>query len=290
MTQTNAKQWIRDLFALTKPRIVLFCVLMAWGGMVLVPESLTSVSVLSTLFGTAFAVGAANTFNMIIERKSDRLMRRTASRPLAAERLSPKTALVFGVLLCVGSFGILYKDVNALTAYLGLFAIASYSLIYTPMKQRSAASVVIGTVPGAIPPLMGWTAVTNNIDKTGLVLFAILMLWQIPHTLAISLYNKEDYARAGIKTVPFVLGDNVAKTQAIAYSLALLLASLLLVPLGVAGSLYLFVALVLGSWFFIESVKGLRAESTDKWARGLFRVSLFYLPGLTLGLMLDLII
>lgn len=283
-------RFVRDLIQLTKPRITLFCVLMTWGGVVLAPQKIVQSALIATLIGTGLAVGAANTFNMYIERDSDRFMRRTCMRPLAAGRMRPMVALVFAVFLSVASWAILDRYVNEVTALLGLFAIISYSFVYTPLKKKTASSLVIGTVPGAMPPLMGWTAVTGQIDKAGLVLFAILLLWQIPHFLAISMYNKQDYARAGIKTVPGVLGDNIAKIQAVGYSLSLLLTSFLLVPLGVAGFIYLAFAAGLGAWFVLESIKGFKAASTDQWARSLFRVSLFYLPGLTLGLMLDLIL
>lgn len=281
---------VRDYIALAKPNIAIFCVLMAWGGMVLAPQRFTSTLVVYTLIGTALSVGAANCFNMIIERKGDKLMRRTRCRPLASERISVYGAVVFGFVLAFASLYLLHRYVNNVTTWLALFAMVSYALIYTPMKRKSPSALVIGTVPGAMPPLMGWTAVTGQIDKTGLVLFAILLLWQIPHFLAISVYNKHDYARAGIRTVPLVLGENIAKVQAVGYSIALLLTSLLLVPLGVAGYIYLVVAAALGLWFVVASVRGLRAASNDLWARQLFRVSLFYLPGLTLGLMLDLIL
>jgi protoheme IX farnesyltransferase len=180
--------------------------------------------------------------------------------------------------------------VNPLTALLGGFALLSYVLVYTPLKRRTPLALIIGAVPGAMPPLMGWTAAQGALEGPGLALFLILLVWQIPHFLAISLYNKGDYARAGIKVVPVVRGDRNAKLQAVAYATALIPVSLMLVPMGVAGVLYGVVAMALGVWFLAVGVQGLRPEMGVKWARGFFRVSLVYLPGLVLGLVLDMVI
>ena len=153
--------------------------------------------------------------------------------------------------------------------------------------QRFHIGAAAAAVPGAIPPLMGWTAATGRIDAPGLVLFGILMVWQLPHFIAIALYRKPDYARAGIRTLPVVRGDKVAKAQAIAWSTALVPLSLMLVPLEVASWLYGGIALALGLWFLTWSLRGLKADSGTPWARKFFLASLVYLPALTLALALD---
>lgn len=282
---------IKDYVELTKPRISLFCILMTWGGMLLGPGNLSARLVIATLFGTSLAVASANTLNMYIERESDKLMRRTKGRPIPAGRLQPNAAVIFAIVLGFASWLVLDEYVNRTTAWIGLFAIVSYAFVYTPLKRRSTSALVVGAVPGAVPPLMGMTAITNEIEQVGFTLFAILLLWQIPHFLAISMYHKEDYSRAGIKTLPLVLGDDVSKVHAAGYSVTLLITSFLLVPLGVAGGIYFVFASAVGGWFVYECFHGFWYKgATATWARKLFFVSLVYLPVLTLGLMLDILL
>ena len=281
---------VADFVVLTKPRITFLCLIMTLGGMGLVPGALDLSRVLWTLLGTAFSVGSANALNMVWERESDKLMKRTRARPLPSGRMNPLHALVFGVVLGILSVVVIAVQVNVLTAFLGLFALLGYVLVYTPLKRRSPHALIIGAVPGAMPPLMGWTAVTGSITAPGLLLFLVLLIWQIPHFIAISLYYKEDYRKAGIQTLPNVRGDKNAKLQALAYSLALIPLSLMFVSLGVAGVVYAAIALVLGVWFVALSAQGLRPESGSPWARKFFLASLIYLPALTAALLVDLVL
>lgn len=276
-----------DYLSLTKPAITRMCLLMTAGGLWLAPEASGWVALVGVLLGTAMAVGSANALNMWWERGADRLMARTRDRPLADERISASGALAFGLILGAASLVLLATTTNLLTAALGAFALVSYVAIYTPLKYRTPLALVIGAVPGAMPPLMGWTAATGRIDQAALVLFAILLIWQLPHFLAISLYRKKDYARAGIRIVPIVRGDAVARRQAIAWTTALVPISLLLTPLGVTGTLYLVIAAATGLAFLAWSVTGLRAPDGPRWARGFFLASLAYLPLLTVGFVLD---
>jgi protoheme IX farnesyltransferase len=170
--------------------------------------------------------------------------------------------------------------VNPTTGVLGALALGTYVLVYTPLKRRSWLALVVGAVPGAIPPLLGWTAATGRMALPGLVLFGILFLWQVPHFLAISLYRGDDYAAAGLKTLPGERGVRAAKRQGILWVAALVPVSLLLVPLGVAGRGYLAVAAVLGAVFFGWAVWGLREAAGKRWARSMFLVSLAYLTAL----------
>ena len=281
----------RDFVALTKPRITLMVVTTTAGGLFLAHRALgldaPALTVFLTLFGTALIVAGANALNMYVERDIDRNMVRTRTRPLPANRMAPRTALWFGVALSVLSIPILAIGVNPLTALLAVLANVSYVLAYTPMKQRSHHALLVGAVPGAIPPLLGWTAVTGRIDVAGVVLFAVLFFWQIPHFLAIALFRKDDYARAGLIVMPNVSGDVEVKHAIVRYSAALVAASLLVVPLGVAHKGYEIVAALLGAIFFAWGCYGLRASAGRRWARSLFAVSIPYLLFLFAALIVD---
>ncbi|HBQ09821.1 MAG: heme o synthase [Sandaracinaceae bacterium] len=278
----------RDLVALTKPRITLMVILTTAGGLWLAPGELAPLTVLATLLATAMVVGAANTLNCWLEREVDKHMARTKRRPLPAGRLEAKHALWLGLALGAISVPILTFVANPLTGLLAAVALVSYVWVYTPMKQRSPAALMIGAVPGALPPLMGWTAATGELGAPGIVLFGILFLWQMPHFIAISIFRQTEYAKAGIKVLPAVRGNAVAKRHAVLWAAALVPVSLMLVPLGIAGNVYLAIAAVLGLAFFGWSVWGLRAEAGNRWARQLFLGSLIYLPLLFAALALDL--
>ncbi|MEM7135581.1 MAG: heme o synthase [Myxococcota bacterium] len=278
---------VRDLIALTKPRITLMVLVTAAGGMWMAPGSLSLRSMTVMLVTTAMVVGAANALNCYLERDSDRLMARTANRPLPDGRLQPAWALVLGVGMGLLSVPLLWNAVNPMTGFLGLIALLSYVAIYTPMKQWTPAALFVGAIPGALPPLMGWTAVTGTIDAPGVVLFGILFFWQIPHFIAISIFRQEEYERAGLKVLPSVRGIQSAKVQAAAYSFALWGVSILLVPYGLAGPIYLAVALVGGGLFFAESLRGFRAPDSKVWAKKLFVGSLIYLTVLFAALIVD---
>jgi protoheme IX farnesyltransferase len=283
---------LRDYVALTKPGIVRMCLIMTAGGLWLAPQSSSWSVWVAALLGSGLAVASANAFNMVWEREGDRLMARTRDRPVAAGRLEVGFASAFAGLLGVAAMIVLALGSNLLTAGLAAFALLSYVLIYTPLKRITPLALVIGAIPGAVPPLLGWTAVTNSLDLPGAVLFAILLVWQMPHFLAISLFRKQDYAAAGIRCVPVVRGETVAKIQAIAWAALLIPVSMVLTPLGVTGPVYLVAAIVLGSVFLIQAIRGLgQQESTAnvRWARQLFVLSLVYLPALTIALVVDLL-
>jgi protoheme IX farnesyltransferase len=281
---------LRDLWQLTKPGITRMCLVTTAGGLLLAPGSVSIGHFIAALFGAALAVSGANAFNMWLERDTDRLMSRTKRRPLPAGRVQPGVAVVFATVLSVLSIIVLAAWTNALTAGLAAFAIVSYVFIYTPLKYRTPSALVIGAVPGAIPPLLGWTAVTGSLDLPGLVLFGVLLIWQIPHFLAIALYRKAEYQRAGIKVVPLVHGDAVAKIQAVAWATLLMPVSLMLVPLGIGGVIYLVAAALLGVVFLGWSFTGLDNAAGPRWARGYFLASLVYLPALTLALVIDSVV
>ena len=278
---------VRDLIALTKPRITLMVLVTAAGGMWLAPGSLDLLSMTVMLVTTGMVVGASNALNCYLERDSDRLMARTANRPLPDGRLEPVWALLLGVSMGMFSVPVLWVAVNPMTGFLGLIALLSYVAIYTPMKQWTPAALFVGAVPGALPPLMGWTAVTGTIDAPGLVLFGVLFFWQIPHFIAISIFRQEEYERAGLKVLPSVRGLQSAKVQASIYCFALWAVSMLLVPCGLAGPIYLTTAVIAGALFFRESLRGFGAPDTKVWAKKLFVASLIYLTVLFAALIID---
>lgn len=276
-----------DLLSLTKPRLSSLVLFTMAGGMWLAPGSIGATRAIAALLSTAGIVAAANALNCYLERDVDRLMQRTRNRPLPAGRMDPQIALWFGISLGAISLPALAFAANLLTGLLGLSALLLYVLVYTPMKARSHAAMLVGAIPGALPTLMGWTAVADSIELPGLVLFAILFLWQMPHFIAIALFRKEEYAAAGLKSLPLEHGDGASRTQMVAYLAALVPVSLLLFPLKMAGVLYLVTALLLGLIFFGAATYMWLQHLGRRWAHRLFLMSLIYLAGLFTVLWLD---
>ena len=275
----GAKARLSAYVELTKPRITFLIVLTSAAGFCL--GSRGAVNYL--LFANAMiSIGLLSsgiaTLNQFIERDLDGLMRRTASRPLPTGRLAPLEAMWLGVLLTAGAETYLALFVNGLSAVLGLTVIAGYLFLYTPLKTRSTLSTAVGAFPGAMPPLIGWTAARGEIDVAAWVLFAILFLWQFPHFLAIAWMYREDYSRAGIRMLPVVEPDGrVTGQQIIAYSLMLVPVSLLPSVLGISGRVYLISALVLGLLFLASGVRAALSKS-NQHARQLLLASVLYLP------------
>jgi protoheme IX farnesyltransferase len=278
---------IRELIALTKPRVTWLVLATTACGMAVAPQSASWSTRVAAMLATLLVVASANSLNCWLERDLDRLMTRTRNRPLPAGRLSPRVALVFGLALGALSVPLMTFLVNPLTGLLAAVALVSYVWIYTPMKQHSPAALLVGAIPGAMPPLMGWTAMTGALDVPGLLLFAVLFLWQLPHFIAISVFRQHEYAAAGLKVLPAVRGETTARLHAVIYAGALLPVTLLLVPAGVGGQLYFAVALVLGAVFFLSALRSLSRDGSDRWARRLFVTSLFYLPILMAVLVID---
>ena len=272
-------QIARDVVALGKPRLSSLVLTTTAGGMWLAPGTRDGASAAALLLGTVAVVSAANALNNYLERDSDRLMRRTRARPLPAGRLEPWVALAMGLGLPAVALPAMAWFTNTLTASLAALALTLYACVYTPMKRTSSLALFVGAVPGAIPPLMGWTAVTGRLDAGGLALFAILFVWQLPHFLAISLYLSEDYARGGLRVFPLVHGERATQVAAAVTSALLIPTSLTLVPLGVAGHVYGAVALVLGFGLFGWSLTAFAARNApaQRWARNFFLGTLAYL-------------
>ncbi len=279
--------WFRDLIELAKPRITGLVVITFVGGVWLAPGHLAHWRAIMTLIGTSLLVAASNTLNMYLERDIDPLMERTRARPLPRASLSPETALAFGVACACVAVPLVFLGSNLLTGILGLFALGSYVAIYTPLKRHSAIALFVGAVPGALPPLMGWTAVTGRLDAPGLALFAILFLWQIPHFLAIAIYRAADYARAGFKVLPLTISARATRATIVTFSAGLVLATILLQPLRVAGLPYLVSAALLGAVFIGWAAAGFRRAAANAWARSLFFYSIVYLTLLFVALVID---
>jgi len=289
-TTASTSDRLRDLAALAKPSITFLSVFTMLGGLWLAPGELAWPRFLLAVVGTALVVAAANALNCYIERDSDRFMARTKSRPLPAGRMLPKTALIFGVALAILSVPILTFGVNPMTGLLAAIALVSYVWIYTPMKQVSPWALWVGAIPGAMPPLLGWTAVQGQIEWPGVILFGIMFIWQLPHFIAISMYRDVEYQRAGIRTVAAVHGWKSATRQVFFWTAVLVPVSFLLVPLNVTGYVYLGCAIVLGIGFVWRAAQGFRAENPSRWARGLFLYSLVYLTLLFAAIAVDALV
>ena len=201
--------------------------------------------------------------------------------------MKPATALYLGLVLSALALPILYLFASPMTAGLAAFALVAYVWVYTPMKQVSSWALIVGSVPGAMPPLLGWTAATEAIDGAGLALFGILFIWQLPHFIAISMYRQSEYDNAGIKTVASQLGLTMAKWQILLWTTALVVVSLSLVPLNVAGLLYLVAASILGIAFMWIALLGFRTKQPNRWARNVFLYSLVYMNLMVVALAAD---
>jgi len=280
-----------DLSELTKPRITLMVVLTAGIGLLLASGGDVSFSlVVHTLLGTGLLAGGSSALNQVLERDLDALMQRTAQRPLPAGRMHPDVALLFGVTIAIVGLLELTLFVNLLTALLGTLALASYVFLYTPLKRVSSLATVIGAIPGAIPPLMGWTAVTNELAVGAWVLFGILFLWQLPHFLAIAWMCREDYARAGLPMLPVVEPDGRSTArQMVLWGAALLPVSLLPTVLGLTGITYFLGTLTLGCFFLAVCVAFSLSFSTQA-ARRVLLVSVLYLPAVLAVMVLDRVV
>jgi protoheme IX farnesyltransferase len=280
----GALQYAKDLLLLAKPRLSGLVVLTTAGGIALAPGEVGAVRAAVTILGTAAVVGAANALNCFLERDVDARMRRTRDRPLPAGRVEPFVALALGVGIPAFGLPLLALAANPLTALLAFVALVTYVAVYTPMKQRSTLALFVGAVPGAIPPLMGWTAVTGRLDPGGLALFALLFAWQLPHFLAISLYLAEDYARGGLKVFALVHGEAATRRFAAGTAVLVLPASLVLIPLGLAGLAYGAVAGVAGAALAAYALAGL-GRTGARWARNLFLATLLHLTALFAALL-----
>jgi protoheme IX farnesyltransferase len=280
---------IADYLELTKPRIaVLVLVTVGVGALLAGGRGVDKLLLLHAVVGTALVAAGASALNQLLERQRDAQMRRTENRPLPAGRLQPIEALLFGLLLAVAGLAYLALALPTLmAAVVAAVTFVGYVGIYTPLKSVTTLNTLVGAVPGALPPVIGWTAVRGTIDAEALALFAIVFLWQLPHFLAIAWIYREDYARAGYRMVPVVDADGSRTARRmIGFCLLLLIASAAPVLFGPARWLYLAGALALGVGFLAPCIAFGRDHS-DRRARRVLRASLVYLPALFVLLLLD---
>ena len=281
---------LRDFYELTKPRMNLLVVITTLVGFFMAAKNTAILNwalLAHVIFGTALTAAGASVLNQYVERDLDRLMPRTANRPLPTGRIQAIEALSLGVAF--SAVGVLYLAifVNPLTALLGAATLGSYVWVYTPMKRVTTLCTIVGAIPGAIPPMMGFTALNGQISAKALALFGILFLWQMPHFLAIAVMYKDDYAAGGFKMLPCVDPDlRATGRQIVVYALALIPVSLMPFGLRMAGVAYLGGAIILGGIFLSFGILAAMSRSRND-ARKLFFVSIIYLPLLLGLLMLD---
>jgi protoheme IX farnesyltransferase len=265
------------LFELTKPSVTALVMVTMVSGALATSRPIEGFKLGLSMFATACVVGAANAFNMWMERDSDALMSRTRKRPLPTGRLSPEVVLGFGTLLAVVGLTLLATSVGSLPALLGWLALSSYVLAYTPLKRVTTWSLHVGAVPGAMPPLIGWASVTGELSREAFALFAILFVWQLPHFLAIATFRAPEYGRAGLKVLPNVAGAKATERSIILNSVLLAVVAVAPWALGMAGAAYGITALVCSLAFLAVAVQGRGKLEPNRWARRLFLASMPYL-------------
>jgi protoheme IX farnesyltransferase len=288
ITSFSSRERIAAFVELTKPRIAFMLLLTSAAGFYLGNRgAFDLVLFANAMIGIVLLAFGVATLNQWLERRTDVLMDRTSTRPLPTGKVAPNEAFIFGSLLCLGAEIYLYFLVNPLTALLGLSVIVGYVLLYTPLKTRTSASTAIGAIPGAMPPLMGWTASANEISLGAWALFAFLFLWQFPHFLAIAWMYKDQYAKAGIQMLPVLdPSGRITARQIVLFAIMTVPVSFAPFFLGFAGWIFLAAAIIMGIWFLIECVRTARAK-TPEMARRLLLVSVLYLPIIFAMLVLD---
>jgi protoheme IX farnesyltransferase len=288
---SHQRALVRDLIALTKPAIMSLLLLTALGGMFLAQRGVPPFGLLAaTLIGGAAASGGAASLNHYFDRDIDERMRRTRKRPLPAHRVSTGVAIWWGIALNVIAFIVLAVFANLLAAVLALGGTVFYILVYTIWLKRSTAqNIVIGGAAGAIPPLVGWAAITGSLDLSAWLLFAIVFFWTPAHFWALALLIRDDYERAGVPMLPVVRGDEATAWNILAYAASLLPLTLLLFIIGGLGYVYLAVAIILGGLFIAYAFRLLRSGVATRraMARGVYLYSLLYLALLFVAIMVD---
>jgi len=279
---------LQQFYKLTKPRVVSLIVFTAVIGMLLSTPALPPLGVL--VFGTmgiALVAGAAAAINCLVERKLDAVMARTRTRPLPMGQLTSSQALVFAVVVGGAGMTMLYAEVNPLTMWLTLATFVGYAVIYTMiLKPRTPQNIVIGGAAGAMPPVLGWTAVTGDLSADALLLFLIIFAWTPPHFWALALYRKNEYAKAGIPMLPVTHGERYTRLHVLLYTVILAAASLLPFVTRTSGLIYLASALVLGGIFLWYAIR-IYVDYSDRLARETFRYSILYLSLLFAALLID---
>jgi protoheme IX farnesyltransferase len=268
---------LRAVIELCKPGITRLVLITTACGIFAAPSGFSWVDAIATLVGTALVVAGANALNMFLERDVDCYMKRTSVRPLPTGRLLADEVLAFGVTISVLGLILLSLFVTKLAVGLAILALVSYVLVYTPLKQVTDSALYVGALPGALPPAIGYAAVTGTLDNMGLCLFLILFVWQLPHFLAIAIFRRDEYGRAGHQVMPVVRGVRTTRYAAFGFSLLLLATTLLPLAMGLQSITYTVIAGVSGSLFCLWAARGAFFNGDDTWARKLFFASLPHL-------------
>jgi protoheme IX farnesyltransferase len=270
---------VGDYFALLKPRVMSLVIFTGLAGIVVAPGYVHPLTAFTALLCIAVAAGASGALNMAYDSDIDRLMSRTATRPIPLGHIARDDAMAFGWSLAVLSVAVMWLFVNTLAATLLAFTVFVYIGVYTLwLKRRTPQNIVIGGLSGALPPAIGWAAVTGSLSLAPIVLVAIIFMWTPPHFWALSLWRSEDYARAGVPMLPVVKGKPSTRRHILAYTLLLAPLGVLPAFIGLGGALYLAVSTFMGAWMLLEAVKTWREKDAVKEpaARRLFGVSLLY--------------
>jgi heme o synthase len=281
---------VGDYFALLKPRVMSLVVFTGLAGIVVAPGHVHPMVAFTALLCIALGAGASGALNMAYDSDIDGLMARTAARPIPLGRISREEALTFGWWIAAASVAMMALFVNELAAGLLTFTILFYVGIYTLwLKRRTPQNIVIGGLAGALPPAIGWAAVTGNLSIAPLMLVAITFFWTPPHFWALALYRSDDYARAGVPMMPVVNGKKATRKQILIYTLLLLPLGLAPAMTGLGGSLYAVAAIVFGGWMLVDAVAVLRErdEIREPAARKLFGISILYLFALFASLIVE---
>jgi protoheme IX farnesyltransferase len=277
-----------QFYALTKPRVVQLIVFCALIGMLLAQPGLPDLPrALAAVVGIWLVAGAAAAFNCLVEQQIDRRMARTSWRPTARGELSTRQALLFSAVLCAAGSAVLLLWVNALTMWLTFATFVGYAVIYTVvLKPLTPQNIVIGGASGAMPPVLGWAAMTGEVGAESLMLCLIIFLWTPPHFWALALYRAEDYRKAGLPMLPITHGPEFTRLQVLLYTIVLFAATLLPFTYRMSGPIYLVAAVVLGVWFMVLAWQ-LWREYSDALARRTFRFSIWHLSLLFAALLVD---
>ncbi len=288
-TITTVRTQVNDLFEICKPRIALLVLITTFAGMWLAAGGYVPLElVFYTLIGTGMASASSGALNNYVDREVDKLMARTRTRALPCSRLHPQQALWTGAILSITSFAILFYLVNPLTAYLALGTTFFYVVIYTIwLKRTSPLCTEIGGVAGALPPVIGWAAVTNEISWQAMVMFIIMFIWQPPHFWALALLRADEYRRANLPMLPVVSGMEVTKFRMLLYTIVLIPVSTTMYWFDLAGPIYLAAALILGAIYLILTIDFARKPITHQSTKRLFGYSIIYLCGLFVFIFAD---
>jgi heme o synthase len=283
---------VADYIQLTKPRIIVLLLVTTAGAMWIAGKGMVPwYQLMLTLLGGTLASASANTFNCVVDRDIDYIMERTRSRPLPSGRIQPYQAITFGSILGVLSFALLAVFINPLSAWLALSGILFYVFVYTlGLKRTSTQNIVIGGAAGAIPPLVGWAAVTGDLSPSAWVLFGIIFMWTPPHFWALALMLRDDYRKAGVPMLPVVKGTEETVKQILIYTWLMVPITLLLYPLGTMGLFYAISASILGVLFIARSWRLVGFPDDKQEARVVFKFSILYLMLLFAAMAVDSII